>query len=111
MKLNKIVYNTPIDVYSKEVIEDRYGRQKENYVHKYHLYASVKWSYGKEYDIAEQQGYHRQGSLKLRFGPLITADMQIKLNGEIFNIKSVENIDQADELLEVMIYQEVMRHD
>lgn len=109
MKLYKIVYNTPIDVYKRTVETDEYGRQKETYNHIYHLYAALKWSYGKEYDIAEQLGYHKQGNLKLQYIPTITPDMMIKIKGDKFNIKSVENINEENEILEVVIYQEVMK--
>lgn len=111
MKLNKIVYNTPIDVYKRSIVTDEYGRQKEEYQHIYHLYAALKWSYGKEYDLAEQQGYHKQGNLKIRYIPTIKPDMMIKIRNDNFNIKSVENIDEKDELLEIVIYQEVMKND
>lgn len=95
------VFNTPIEVQTKTVTQNKYGVELETWEKKYKLFANVKNLYGKEYELARQDNAQKTIKLILKSGIDIDTSMRIVFNGKVYDIEHIDNINYSNELLEV----------
>lgn len=101
------VYDTPFEVQEKTVEMNKHHVETERWAKKYHLYGSIKFAFGKELQIARQEGHHKVATIKTRYGPNINEAMRIVMDGNVYNIENIENVEMKNEVLMIRVFQEV----
>lgn len=65
------------------------------------VWATVEPKSGREYIEADKERPELTYIITVRYQKDITPDMFVQLKGRLFNIKSIRNIREADEILEI----------
>lgn len=80
---------------------DELGQKQRNWEDIKSVYATVKSLRGSEFVEAQKVRSEQTYKVTTRYIKGITADMRIKYKDKIFNILYVDNVDEADYMLEM----------
>ena len=97
-KLNKRITFLKFD----EEHTDEMGQNKPEYVKHKSVWATVKSLRGGEYYEAQKLRPELTYKIITRYVKGVTPDMRISYDGKIFEIDSVNNVDELDIALEIM---------
>ena len=83
------------------VLEDEWMNQKKEWVLKATLWAAVSNLHGREYFAAAAVQLEKMLLFTVRFYPGLHEGMQIRFQGNLYDIKFIDNIKYKSEYLEI----------
>lgn len=103
MRQTNRAYNVPFTVLKKHVRELGAGVEVEDWQVLYPcLWCDFRMVYGKDEDKARQTITQEKIKIILRYGPSISEDMRIKVNGKFYEIDSINNIGLQNNVISIV---------
>ncbi len=90
-----------IELWDVLIFEDEWLNQRKEFVKVASMWAAVSNLYGKEYFAAAAVQLEKMLTFTIRFFPGIHEGMQIKFDGNFYDIKSIDNIKYKNRFMEI----------
>ncbi|MDO4720962.1 MAG: phage head closure protein [Peptostreptococcaceae bacterium] len=100
------VYNRLLSVEEKSVTQDSDGIERETWVERARIWADVKNLYGREYFTAKQTNSEDTVLFHTRYIPWLTVAHRLSMDGEVYDIEAIDNIDYENRRMQIRARQE-----
>lgn len=100
------VYNRLLSVEEKVVTQDSDGIERETWVERARIWTDVKNLYGREYFTAKQTNSEDTVIFHTRYIPWLTEAHRLYMDGEVYDIEAIDNIDYENRRMQIRARQE-----